>query len=157
QPLSLLCRAEGFLSAAGYRAAGRHAASRSKRVVSADDAEASPDDGHRAKGSGGGARRRLYRRRLGRRLRPDQYRLGVRFAKADFAAAADRRRDRAAAPATRQSAGRPAVSGRGPGHPSGRAAEQCAVSIYAAIRRYRVAAEVDAASLATTRTQFDPD
>ena len=37
-------------------------------------------------------RRRLYRGRLRRRLRPDQYRLGVRFAQADHAAAVDRSR-----------------------------------------------------------------
>src|SRR4029077_13944895 len=121
-----------LLSAAGYRALGRHAASRSERVVPADDPEAPPDDGHRAERSGGRARRRLYWRRLGWRLRPDQYRLGVRFVKTDLAASVDRRRDRAAAPAPRQGAGRPAVSGRGPGYPPGRAASERAIPIYAA-------------------------
>ena len=40
--------------------------------------------------SGRGPRRRLYRGRLRRRRRPDQYRIGVRFAKADHAAAVGR-------------------------------------------------------------------
>ncbi len=72
--------AEGIFSRTGHRAADRLAASRPKRVVSADDAKAAADDGDRAARSGGRKRRRLYRRRLWRRLRIDQYRLGLRVA-----------------------------------------------------------------------------
>ncbi len=69
-----------------------------------------------------------------RRLRPDQYRLGLRLAQADLAAPADRRGDRAAAAEARPGSRRPAVSVRGSGHPRRRPAEQRAISIHAAIR-----------------------
>ena len=82
-------RAEGIFPGPGYRPAVRLAASRPKRVVSTHDAEAAADDGDRAGGSGGRECRRLYRRRLRRRLRLDQYRLGLRVAEADRRAAAD--------------------------------------------------------------------
>src|SRR6202007_3010480 len=84
---------------------------------------------------------------------PDQYRLGVRFVKTDLAASVDRRRDSAAAPAARQGARRPAVSGRGPGYPPGRPPGQRAIPIYAAIRRFGDVTEMDAASGAAARTQ----
>ena len=67
----------------------------------------------RAAGSRGGECRRLYRRRLRRRLRPDQYRLGLRLAQADVGSG--RRWSEVIArlrPETRPGSRRPAVSGR---------------------------------------------
>ncbi len=119
---------------------------RPKRVVSADDAETAADDGHRAAGSRRGARRRLYRRRFGRRLRPDQYRLGVRIAQADIGAAVDRRGDGAAAAETCPSARRPPDFDSGTGYSCRRPAEQCGLPVHFAGRQPRRPSNMDAAA-----------
>ena len=137
QRLAVLRRAEGIFPAAGHRTADRLPASRPKRLVQADDAKAAADGGDRAAGSGGAKRRRLYRRGQRRRLRPDQYRIGVRLAQADLAAAADRPSDRAAAAEARPSPRRPAVFISGPGYPRRRPSKRRAISIHASVRQRR--------------------
>ena len=82
--------AQGPVSDPGHRPPDRLAAGRSKRVVPGDDPEAAADDRYRAERPRRGPRRRIYRGRLRRRRRPDQYRFGIRFAKADHAAAVGR-------------------------------------------------------------------
>ena len=125
---------------------------RPKRLVSIDDAKTAADDGHRAAGSGGRTRRRLYRRRQRRRLRPDQHRLGIRFAEIDRAAAVDRSGHRAAAAETCASAGRQAVSLRRPGYSCRRPPKQRAISVHAAGRRPGSAVQMDPAARQRART-----
>ena len=130
-------RPQGLLSAAGHRPAGRLAAGRSKHLVPADEQEAAADDEYRARGSRGGERRRLHRRRLRRRLRADQHRQRLRFAET---AVATRRRgsgDRAVAAEARAGSRRTPVSGGRPGPARRRQTEQRAIPVHAAVRQCR--------------------
>ncbi len=69
---TLYLRTKGILPAARHRPDGRLPAGRSKHLISGDEPEAASDDEHRAAGSGGAERRRVYRGRQRGRLRANQ-------------------------------------------------------------------------------------
>ena len=143
---------KGFFPGGGHRTPDRLAAGRSKRLIPADDAKATADDGHRAAdpavehvvgytgvGSGGGFGQ-INTGSVFVSLKPIDQR------------PSDGTGDRAVAAETGQGARRPTLSLRRPGHPRRRPTKQRAISIHAAGRRSGPAIQMDGVTRQCART-----